>query len=264
MGRVHALAACVAAAGFLQFASPAAAALIGFYNFETSLTADSSGSGNNATSAGSSVALSAVGEGLGGGRAARFSGTADAANMIRLPININPAVIGDMTMGAWVKADPDINIGALPKVLSHDNGGYDRTVGLDTRTGVLLNFGAQPGYSAFGGTTTGVVNTGLTPAGWVFLAVRYAGGVVTVDVNGTRISGTDTTGPGLSYLAIGNNPSFLGEAWKGLIDNVFIYDTALSDTELDNLRVAPVPLPAPIALLIGGLGALGFVARRRV
>jgi hypothetical protein len=253
-----------AAALVLSVAAPASAALIGFYDFEADLSTDTSGAGNDATTVGASVSHSAVGTGLGGGRAADFAGVGNATNQIVLPLDINHGVIGDMTMGAWIYSKGTIN--GMGKVLSHDNGGFDRTLGSDSR-------GTAPGFDWAAFTGAGVIDIDFpqNTLEWIFLAVRYDGSNTKLTVNGMTVSGPDTTDDGdlgLATLSIGTNPSFLAEAYEGLIDNVFVYDTALSDQELEAVRlnggpVMPtIPLPLPAVLLASGLAGLALFRRR--
>jgi hypothetical protein len=53
-----------------------------------------------------------------------------------------------------------------------------------------------------------------------------------------------------------------GEASAGSVDYIAIYNTALSAQEIATLTPA-VPEPETYALMLAGLGAIGFVARRR-
>ncbi len=244
-------------------ATPASAGLIGYYTFENSDAADSSGNGNDGTLGGGAGLSFSVGGGVGGGTAAQFSGLAGTANLISLPININPGVLPNLTMGAFV--DAGVGITAFAKVLSQDNGGFDRTLGVDTRGGT------SGAFAAFSNTGAGVLNSNILPTagvGYDFIAVRYGSGQVTLTVNGTNVSSAAANGSGNALLYIGGNPGF-NENWTGLIDNVFVYDEVLSDADLQTIRVdggivlGQAPEPLSLVLIGGGLAAIAGMARRR-
>jgi hypothetical protein len=76
------------------------------------------------------------------GRAGAFNG---ASSFATLPIDINPAVHPQITLGAWVRSDV-----STPShvVLSHDNGGFDRTMGIGS--GVIYESpGGEGTWNAF-------------------------------------------------------------------------------------------------------------------
>ena len=253
--------AAVFAVGLALANAPAQAGLIGYYEFESSDATDTSGQGNHGT-VGGGGGISFASNGVGGSTAANFSGGVGLANMIDTGIDVNASAIPNLTMGAFVNAGA--GIGSFSKVLSHDNGGFDRTLGLDTR-------GGSGGFAAF--TGGGVLNSNTNPlAGFDFIAVRYDGTDVTLTVNGAHFTGTDFTGSDVSTfsLFIGGNPGF-GQNWAGQIDNVFVFDHILTDQELATIEQnggiggsAPVPVPAAGLLMAGviALGGVGALRRR--
>jgi hypothetical protein len=83
--------------------------------------------------------------------------------------------------------------------------------------------------------------------------------VITV-YNGATVLGT--------YSPAGNpdNKGFLGFITDGAAITGFRWDTTLGgrlNTGIDNLSTAPIPEPETYAMLLAGLGLLGFAARRR-
>ena len=81
-----------------------------------------------------------------GGQAYAFDGVDD---YITINLDINPDTLPLLTMGAWVQSTALItDLYTRQQVISHDNGGYDRTLGIDYRGD---GGGSPPGWSAFSG-----------------------------------------------------------------------------------------------------------------
>ncbi|MCA8967705.1 MAG: PEP-CTERM sorting domain-containing protein [Planctomycetes bacterium] len=242
------------------FAVPhAEASLIGLYTFDSGTAVDESGNGNHATS--NTATFLATG-GLDGSGAFDF-----AASSIVVPIDINASALPALTMGAWVNADT-YGSGSAGKVLSHDNGSFDRSLGIDFREGTGSS--PPPEYAAYSGV--GVAQGGAVGFGtWQFIAVRYDGTSMTLDVDGARRTVADSTDLdiGLTSTWIGVNPTF-GEFFDGLIDNVFFFDEYLADSAIDAIRTGGTaellriasPVPEPGTLVLGLLG-MAAVARAR-
>jgi hypothetical protein len=99
--------------------------------------------------------------------------------------------------------------------------------------------GASPGkisFSADGGTNVGLSNTTLQTGKWYHIAMSAGEGKTSLYINGkldsqTSFSGVITTE---GDIAIGNNPSG-GTGWHGLIDEVRLYNTSLSPSEILSL-----------------------------
>jgi hypothetical protein len=160
------------------------------------------------------------------GQAYSFNGTTD---YLTVPVDINPSTFPKLTMGCWAKV---ASTWPLQQVLTHDNGDFDRSLGIDLR-------GAGVGWSAFCGPTgqvlgamQGYMNT------WTFVAVVYDQVAQTVKLmldNQTITKAGASLGSGLNELYIGASPLF-AIFFAGVIDNVFIYGDALSDLQLAYIR----------------------------
>jgi len=158
-------------------------------------------------------------------------------------------------MGAWVKATDGT---PTKQIISHDNGGYDRSLGIDYR-------GDSTGWSAFSGSGNVLGAYPVILNSWAFVAVVYDQNAqkVTLYVNGNTMSKSGILENGYTFLRIGSNPGF-GEYFEGTIDDVFFYDEALTTAQLDNIMtngVSPVPLPSSFVLLLTSI--LGFYGLRK-
>jgi hypothetical protein len=240
---------------------PASPAVIGLYTFEGNAN-DVSGNANHGTL--SLVAPTITASGY-EGSAYQF-GSGGANNFITVPIDINATALTAVTVGAWVNAD---SAGALIRgIISHDTGGFDRTLDVDTR-----GCSTDPCWSAFTGSGVLSSEVQVTTGEWVFLAVRYnaADGGVSLTVNGVNVGITGAyPGTGHVVTTIGRNPNF-DLPFQGRIDNVFFFDEWLSDTRIQEIRRggvdailnqpdAQVPEPPTFWLVV--IGGAAFVLSR--
>ena len=149
---------------------------------------------------------------------AKFSGE----SFIKVNKSINSSDVPELTIVFWAKPDAD---NKRMTVFSHDNGGYDRSMAIDSRAGGGWK------WTAYCGTTlgSGIVN----PDKWSFVAVAFnhPKNEVLMCVDGKFYKKTGTSGSGLNYFNFGNNPTF-GEPFYGLLDDIRVYDKALSKEEL--------------------------------
>jgi hypothetical protein len=190
--------------------------LVAYYPFDGDFV-DLSGTVNNSTNHGATFVPGYKGQAL------SFDGVHD---FVSAPVNINPDVMPQMTMIAWARSNSTSN----GWVISHDNGGYDRTLTIDTR-------GGGPGWSAFSGSKGVLGYSPVTIGEWTFLAAVYDQDAETVKlyVNGALINeGEGKLGPGWEQIQIGANPSYSGY-FSGAIDEVRIYNRTLSADELKAL-----------------------------
>lgn len=220
---------------FIPYASP----LIAFYPFD-----DPANPLQNANGKGSDLIVPA-----GAGPTYQASGGVEAggyafngSQRLIVPININPDQLPQLTLGAWVKTSSLAP--GLRKVMGHDDGGWDRTIGLDTRDNGVFR------YTSFIGTGAPVPDTPepTSTDDWTFLAVAYDQDaatlalyvdldVATTDDPLTVVEAAASFGPGWPTAAIGDlRPDTASEGWQGSIDNVFFYQTVLDLAALTRIR----------------------------
>ncbi|MEM7178790.1 MAG: LamG-like jellyroll fold domain-containing protein [Pseudomonadota bacterium] len=252
--------------------------MLGYYTFDNSDATDSSGNGANGTLGVNSSF--AVGQGVDGETAAQFT-VSGSSDFISVPIDMNPGLGPDFTIAGWFLVDDNAGVAMSRMAVSHDNGGFDRTIALDTRTGTSTTRGAES-FAAFGGPTTGVVPSSddFDRPGdlgeWFFVAVTYREGVP--DGSTLYVANQDLTqfsidtftadnGDGFDNTAIGGTYRYPTQDWDGLIDNVGFYGRALTEREVRNYAISSsistVPLPAAAPMLMVGLAGLYLGARRR-
>jgi hypothetical protein len=220
-------------------ATPARAALMAFYSFNGTLN-DSSGNGKTATDTGTPVYVNGAPF---GGQAIEFDGNGKA--IVTAPLDISVAAVPQVTFGAWVKAasygNPQYGI------ISNDDGGYDRTLDIDSRS---AKTGAN--WSAFVGTSV-VGKVPVVAGKWVFLAVSYdqhsLPGRYAFYVNdGSRT--TVLSGPAgfdrdsvTRTVTIGHNASF-DQPFNGDVANAFFYRGILARDQIEAIIArGPVAIP---------------------
>jgi concanavalin A-like lectin/glucanase superfamily protein/galactose oxidase-like protein/Big-like domain-containing protein/Kelch motif protein len=210
--------------------SSAPAGLVAAYGFNEGAgvqTKDGSGQGN--TGILSNATWSASGK---FGAALSFNGTsawvtvADSASL-----NLTTG----MTLEAWVR--PTSGSGWRAAILKETPGGLAWSL-------YTANNGSRPVGYAHVDSDVPVTGTAAVPLNaWTHLAVTYDGTALRLYVNGTLVSTTALAGAmatSADALRIGGN-SVWGEYFKGLIDEVRIYNRALSASEIEGDMNTPVP-----------------------
>jgi hypothetical protein len=108
-------------------------------------------------------------------------------------------------------------------------------------------------------------NANIAPDTWVHLAFTFkANDVVNMYVNGALAASAPAfsafNGSNSRPLQIGNRGSSIANSWNGLIDDVYMYDTALTQDQI----IAIVPEPCALALAVIGLAITLNVRQRRM
>ena len=223
--------------------------LVAAYGFDEgsgTTTADRSAYGNSGAL--SNATWSTAGK---FGNALSFNGT-----NARVDVNDSNSldVTSGMTLEAWVK--PSVSNSSFRTAILKEQPGQ-LVYALYTST----NTGQPDGEAVIGSSNRSVSgSTALTAGAWSHVAATYEGSTLRLYVNGTQVSqlavsGSIATSNGA--LRIGGN-SIWGEYFSGLIDEVRIYNRALTAGEIGQDMVTPInssdtsPPTAPGALSASG------------
>jgi hypothetical protein len=212
-------------------APPPPTGLVASYNFDAgtgTTLADTSGTGNNGTITGATWSTA----GKTGG-ALSFNGT---SNYVQVADSNSLDVTTAMTLETWV----------FPTAL----GTAWRTVLFKTTAGgmVYSMYANQDttrpiGQVNIGGERSAVGTAALPLNAWSHLATTYDGAAVKLYVNGTLVATTATTGnipTSTGVLRMGGN-AIWGEWFAGLMDDVRIYNRALTQAQIQTDMNTAVP-----------------------
>lgn len=218
------------------------AQFIAYYSFEQG-TGDDTGLGHDATATDATATSAGY-----RGQAYEFNGTSSFLDIANL--DLNPDVLPQLTFGAWVLAT---DLSGVRQVISHDNSGLDRSLGIDWRSGV-------DGWSAFAGNGW-IAGEPVSLGTWTFVALSLdqLAGTATLYVNDHAYTSSNAVyGLGWNFTRIGMNPSY-GEYFAGKIDEVFFYNGTLNAAQLAAIRtdgLAAIPEPSTWLLSLLGLSML--------
>jgi hypothetical protein len=210
---------------------PPATGLVAAYNFDAgagTALADRSGTGNNGTIANGT--WSAAGH---AGGALSFNGT---STWVTVPDANSLDLTTGMTLEAWV--NPNQLGTAWRTVLFKEQPGefvYSLYANQDTTRPV--------GQIYLGGEKNATGTAALPLNAWTHLSVTFDGSNLRLYVNAAVVQSVAVIGaltPSTGVLRIGGN-SVWGEWYRGLIDDVRIYNKALTASQIQADMAAPVP-----------------------
>ena len=189
------------------------------------------------------------------GNALQFSGATNSYVTVNDTASLD--LTSALTLEAWVNPStlnsPDNGwVAAVAK--EHQNSGNDIAYALYAANGT----GTPPAlHLLINGSDVGVQGTSVLPLNtWSFLSGTYDGSTMRLYVNGTLVASRGQSGAVTTTadpLRLGGDWS--GEMFTGLIDNVRIYNRALSASELQNDQNTPIsarPLLARVSAAGGG------------
>jgi fibronectin type 3 domain-containing protein len=203
--------------------------LVGAWSFSEGFgptTADSSGNGN--VGAITNATWSTQGR---YGNALSFNGT---NSLVRVASSASLNVTTGLTLSGWVR--PSATQNGWRTIVQRETDAYFMTASSDS-----------PGRPAGGGTFGGVTPVIAAPAAnpvnaWTFVAFTYDGATMRLYVNGTQVATRVANGTVQSVanpLSIGGNLPY-GEYFAGLIDEVRVYNRALTPAEIQTDMNSPV------------------------
>jgi hypothetical protein len=210
-------------------AAPAKPAPVAAYAFsETSGTTAKDATGHGLTGTVSGATWVAAGK---YGRALSFDGDKD---QVTIADNSRLDLTNGMTLEAWLQ--PTTTSGWRTVMAKEQSGGL-----------VYGLFGSSDtGKAAADVFTTSELNTrtatALATTTWTHLAATYNGSTLTIYINGVVSSSRSVPGPlktSTGVLRLGGN-SALGEWFKGRIDEVRVYDKALTAAQIQSDLKVPI------------------------
>ncbi|HSY19778.1 MAG TPA: LamG domain-containing protein [Candidatus Acidoferrales bacterium] len=220
--------------------------LVAYYPFNGDAT-DASGFNNNGTVTGATLTADRFGN---PNSAYHFTG--NGSTFITIPDSPSLEIASSITMTAWVQTGGGGSFS--PRIISK----YNFELGLDSTAANPKVFGDfQPGQVVYS------PNVSLNGGRWMFLACTYDGQTLQVYTNG--LPAGQLTAPGSLTtssrpVAIGENLDGGSDFFNGSIDDVRIYNRALSTNEMAQLFADESPHPnltiiKAVALASDGLQA---------
>lgn len=185
-----------------------------------------------------------------------FDGSDDS---LTVPHDDTLSLTNEMTFSAWINMDTSLNTD-YPYLISKWNGAqYNYTF----YTKVTGQTAGKYTLRYFDGSSSRSANTEISKGEWAHVAATVGGGNINFYINGASAgggqmgSGTANTGG----VVIGRSPANT-RAFKGLIDEVAIFNTAFSAPEIASLinTSGANPVPADISSFINN----GLVAWYRM
>ena len=223
---------------------PSNLGLVGYWSFEDcrgATSTDMSGSGNTGSLTNFALSTSTsnwvTGNAAKRGCALNFDGSND---YVALPVNSNYGAVGDVTVSMWIK--PTDYVSSNNYILdTRSNGGNSNGIAVYRNSQNVINFYIQTGTYPADPATTKSATVTMNAGVWIHIVAIRSGTAYRIYANGVQ-SGTDSAGTGstFSLLDVGGRIGTYSNGtgafvWNGSLDDVRIYNRALSPTEITAL-----------------------------
>ena len=244
------------------------AVLVGYWNFDDGSANDSSGNANHGIFQNGASAAANVANATAGTMSLSVSG---GTQHVLVPHDPSLSLSTEITITAWVNP-VGANWGGILAKSPSDGGGTNQAGNYELRLQNNAGQNFQWLYEAGPG-----INSTITLAGgvgpaigqWSHIALTHdSAGNYSFYVNGVQTS-TMVVGSAFAFGRVTNsNPLYLGSradlftTFNGNLDEISIWDEALSPQQIADIHANGI-IPEPATSLLGLLGVLGLVARRR-
>jgi hypothetical protein len=198
---------------------------------------DASGNARNGTIRGAQFAVGKSGKAL------QFDGVDDwvtVTDVTNSPLDLTTG----MTVSAWINA---AQFTGWETIVLKERGAAAMSYALYAQDGGVVNGGVNAPSGVVRAGAADEVVQGVSPVAlnvWTHLATTYDGTTQRIYVNGALVASRPLTGAiavGNGALRIGGNNSWAGEFFSGLIDEVRVYNRALTNAEITTDMSTPLP-----------------------
>ena len=159
----------------------------------------------------------------------------NGSSVVQVPASASLGLSGAMTLSGWI--NPSASQSGWRTIVQRQTDAYFLNASNDT--GALR----PSGGATLGGTTRWVGGPSASPVGsWTHVALTYNGSQLVLYVNGVQAGTLAASGAiqsSSSPLWIGGNQPY-GEYFQGLIDDVRVYNRALSQAEIQTDMATPL------------------------
>ena len=222
---------CLLSVSFSAFAQVPTNGLVAYYPFNGNAN-DETGNGNNGTVHGASLATDRFGK---VNSAYSFDGTAD----IELPTT--NLVLSEYSYSFWAQVTPVPEVGSLYVAMSIGGDGGDQHVACDNQYVSSYNGWAADSYYGSGLQYLNFQQSALIQNKWSLITVTRNANSLKLYYDGNLVATDETVESTSPYYGTSNLKAFIGKRclstlpFKGLIDDVRIYNRALTEVEVQSL-----------------------------
>ncbi|BCX48666.1 hypothetical protein HAHE_25740 [Haloferula helveola] len=238
-------------------AAPASAALLAHYSFDSNFTDDSGNSNDLTTGGGTPNITTTSGEHVFGGGALNLD---KASNEFLEPtVDFGFSTTDEWSVSFWARRRP--GAGAPTGMVVGDNTTTDSFIWLPDNSNVVQGLRFRP--AGVGTSDNNDYATGHDTAFHHWAVVANGSGELRVYRDGVDLGpSTPSGGTDFDIKAVGSGYTGTNQIFDGQIDELYIFDEALTSTQVSSLFSSNA-VPEPSALVLLAFGGLLIVRRRR-